>query len=196
MKNLITVIIVFLFFSFCTRAQMSYGIKSGMNICSVKDTASAAFRYYGGGYAKYTINPKIAVQGDVNYSAQGYVLRDSAQGDVADDIRPKVTNLNYINIPIWMQCTVIAPLYVEFGPQISILTSAKYKRTVKSSIKNHFNSVDFSAGIGVGYFFKKINLGINSRYTCSLSPVFKGDDINFHNRVFQIGAFYKIAGKK
>lgn len=196
MKNLFTVIIVLVFFSFGARAQMSYGVKSGVNISSVKDTASRATHYYVGAYAKYAINPKIGIQAEVLYSAQGYVLRDSAQGDVAEDIRPKVTNLNYINIPIWMQCTVIGPLYAEFGPQIGILTSAKYKRTVKSSIKEHFNSVDFSAGFGVGYFFKKINLGINSRYTCSLSPVFKGDDINFHNRVFQIGAFYKIAGKK
>lgn len=188
MKNIFIVYIFIASFTFAADAQMGFGVKAGMNTSSVGSFGDGNIRYHAGGFANYAVNPKFAVQGEILYSGQGYAIRA---------MEKDATNLNYINMPALAQCYVTPAFYIEFGPQIGFLTSAKQKGgRFEYSVKNQYNPIDFSVDLGMAYFFKKINLGINSRYTCSLSPVFKGDDINFHNRVFQIGAFYKIAGKK
>jgi hypothetical protein len=66
--------------------------------------------------------------------------------------------------------------------------------------KDGFKSTDFAGGVGVGYIFQKINLGIDARYTFGLSNInkkFDGEEnVTSHNKVFQLGVFYKFGKKK
>lgn len=189
---------------FMANAQLSYGVKAGLNVANLSNSVGgkALVGYHGGGLVNYAVSEKFALQAELLYSGQGCRYKVADFGFVSLN---QNVNLDYINIPILAQYYFAPSFYVEAGPQIGFLASAKDDAYEKEdndgrSYKENLKSTDFSAGVGLGYIFTKINLGIGARYTFGFSNINKKFDdeetIKNHNNVFQIGAFYRFGKKK
>jgi hypothetical protein len=84
-------------------------------------------------------------------------------------------------------------LRVQTGPQLGILTSAKFYPTAGGETKiPNMNNVDFSWTAGVGYL-SPIGLGIDARYNLGISNVYENSaGAEGKNRVWQFGIFYQF----
>ncbi len=165
-----------------TLQSVEIGPKAGINISSwggddfdTKSRTSANV----GGFAILKFSDQFGLQPEVLYSSQG------AQSDDGDIKIPA----NYLSIPILAHIAVNEYLYVNAGPQISFLLSAKDGDD--DNAKDEFNSSDFSFGIGGGYGFPSVPVHIQVRYNIGLSNINSSDfEENTKGNVFQISLGY------
>lgn len=181
-------------------AQLSYGIKAGLNIASLNasgddgDVSSQA-GFYGGAFVNFSVAEKFSIQPELLYSMQGAKLGEGEVEGVTVSAKQK---LDYLNLPVMAQYQVADGLYLEAGPQLGFLLSAEttvegngVKNTVDS--KDAFKSIDFGLGFGAGYKLP-IGLGINARYNLGLANIIDENegDGSLKNSVFQIGLSYSF----
>ncbi|MBV4356195.1 porin family protein [Pinibacter aurantiacus] len=199
MKRILVICSTLVLFSLGAKSQISYGVKVGFNASNVSNSDGKTLSGgHVGGLVNYALSKNFALQGEVLYSTQGCRYKAGEFGPFSLSLN---STLSYINIPILAQYYFTPGFYVEAGPQIGFLTSAKLDNYDPAdndghAYKDYFKSTDFSGGIGLGYIFKKINLGIDARYTFGLSNIAKESDDKLHNKVFQLGVFYKFGKKK
>ncbi|MFB6454598.1 porin family protein [Chitinophaga sp. Hz27] len=175
---------------FGAKAQsIKFGVKAGLNLAKLTDMEAAKTKasFYGGGFVNIGLNKSWAIQPEVLYSGQGVKFSDK---DVTETI-----NTGYISVPVMVQYHIVPSFYVEAGPQVSILASAKDKISGEATedLKKFMKGADFGAGIGCGFKITD-HFGVNARYVFGLSDVFKGDnvDTNSKNSVAQVGLFYQF----
>ena len=101
----------------------------------------------------------------------------------------------FINIPVMAQYNTPSGFYVEAGPQLGFLLSAKAKEDGESEdIKDFLNSTNFGASFGAGYNMGS-GLGFGARYNLGLSNASKlFGDIKTSN--ISIGLHYNVGGAK
>ncbi|MCW3463821.1 porin family protein [Chitinophaga nivalis] len=166
--------------------QVKFGVKGGLNIDKITQTDNAKTRasFYAGGLVNIALNKSWAIQPELLYSGQGTKFeKDLFLG--AGTIKT-----SYINIPVMVQYSIVPSFYLEAGPQLGILASAKlkaYDRTI--DIKDSMKSIDFGLGVGFGYKFD-MGLGISGRYNFGLTKVYDNENAKGKNSVAQIGVFY------
>ena len=195
-KVLLSIVMVAL--GFTASAQVSFGIKAGVNLADLAgDDIPEEFgnrtSFHIGGVAEFEISKKFSFQPELLYSSQGTKAEE-------DDY--KVTlKMDYLNIPLMAKYYVTEGLSFEVGPQVGFLLSAKEKGefdgdSETEDIKDFMNSVDFGLNFGLGY---KLESGINfgARYNLGLSEVFEDvdvddDDDKSTNGVFQISVGYSF----
>ena len=174
---------------FAANAQVTFGVKAGLNISSWTgddaDGASSLTGFNAGGLVNIPISSMFSVQPEVTYSGEG-VKFDGG----------KYTT-NYINIPVLFQYNNPSGFFAHVGPQIGILASAKSKPEGGGSTdaKDAFKSTNFSAVIGAGYKLAN-GLGFNARYNLGLANIIDVDEVSVKTSVFQVGAFFAFGGKK
>lgn len=170
--------------------EVSFGVKGGLNIAKLTaygdSRALAGFNI--GGLVHIGLDDNWAIQPELLYSAQGTKRSNALEiGNI-----PGIIKLNYVNIPVMAQYTIADGFFVEAGPQLGILASAKYRvNNHTSDIKDNMRSIDFGLGFGCGYQFD-MGLGVNARYNFGLTNVFDNDNFNHKNSVAQIGLFYQF----
>jgi hypothetical protein len=204
MKKFFVICFPMVLFACSAKAQITYGIKGGINVStihsSIKSGAGSLAGLNFGGLANYSLNKKFALQAELLYSNQGYGFPIESKAYSFAGIETInhyyiPVRLNYINIPLMVQYHIVPRVYIEAGPQFGILASVK---GMHDGLQ--YKSTDFSAGVGAGYIFKKINLGISARYTSGLSNINKytsaEKEMKNHNKVFQLGVFYKFGKRK
>ena len=186
-------------FSFATsNAQFQFGVKAGANFSTFTgdnvEGAKTLVGFNGGVYAKLPVTHTISVQPELVYSGQG------AKGDEVGTSFSE--HANYLNIPVLLKYHNFTGFFIETGPQLGFLMSAKIKEGGNSvDAKSAFNSSDFSWVFGVGYKIPTTQLAIDFRYNLGISNIAdnqgNGDD-KVHNGVFQIGLMYALfsAGRK
>ncbi len=115
-------------------------------------------------------------------------------------------NLNYIDIPVFLQYNITPRFFVSAGPQISFLTGADQittgtmengsESTIKIDAESFFNNINVSFPAEIGYLFSLANkrststLDINLfvRYEYGFMEIFKDPEIGTANiSLFQIG---------
>ncbi len=178
-----------------TQAQISYGVKLGLNISNVsgddfdhpdkKSLMGLAI----GGLLNYKINDQFSVQPELFYSQEGTRWKDS---DYTERER-----LNYLNLPILAQYDHPSGFFAHTGPQAGFLLSAKQTdigdgESESFDIKDDYKGFVFSWALGAGYRHTS-GLGVAARYNLSLSNIIDYTD-KATGKVFSIGAFY-ILGK-
>jgi hypothetical protein len=186
------------FFATTVHAQLhsrstSYaGLKLGGSAATITGDVPANMRYVyglsGGLFVHLPLSRPFSVQPELLYSMKGY--RSPASYPDAS------TWLNYIDVPVAFRAATSAGLFVEAGPQLGILLTAKSDATgEKANVKSLYRPVDFGFVLGAGYQPRKGGLGIGGRYNASFNTVLKdGADGtvagNAQNSAFQVFLTY------
>ncbi len=124
-----------------SKAQgIDLGVKAGLNFANLTDAANlnsdSKTGYTFGIFAGIKFTKKIAIQGDILYSAQG--LKD--------------LDLNYVNVPIVLRYFVFKKLNLQVGPQFGFIVDDNVKKLFQNEgINDESKSFDMSGVIGLGY---------------------------------------------
>ena len=191
MKKMILVAVIALFSMVGVNAQTSFGAKAGLNVANLSGDITdnkALIGFNVGVFAEIMLADSFYLQPELVFSAQGTLIGDSLFGfDLFFLIEN--FNLNYINIPIMFKYDVANRFYLEAGPQIGFLVSAKFADV---DVKDDFESTDFGANFGLSYGFTE-KLFAQARYNIGLSNIAKdsgGDKIS--NAVLSFSLGYKF----
>jgi hypothetical protein len=174
-----------------TKAQVSYGVKGGLNLSNIigsdAEGAKAKIGFHAGVFAGIPVADRFSIQPELVYSAQGAKYEETGEDDVN-------VNSGYLNVPVLAKYTTASGFYGETGPQLGFLMTAKAKQgSDKTDVKEFYKTTDFAWAFGVGYKTSS-NLGVDLRYNLGLSRLDKEGDAKVKNGVFQLGVFY-VLGK-
>lgn len=164
-----------------------------------------------GAEIEYRFADMLSASAGVFYSMQGSRYQDCevSSGDKYYGYRQYRTNLQYINIPLMLNCYVVDGLAVKIGAQLGALVDArdKYKsveitknqdlsntygeRTdVKNKLNDDCNKVDFSIPIGLSYEY--MNVILDARYNWGLTNIYKIDGVKSKNRFATVTIGYRF----
>lgn len=169
---------------------VKFGVKGGLNLAKITNESSSKTRasFYAGGLVNIALDENWAIQPELLYSGQGSKLKSSYLGGLITSEGTLKTD--YINIPVMVQYSIVPAFYLEAGPQLGILASAKAKGgSVSVDVKDQMKTVDFGIGVGFGYKFD-MGLGVSGRYNFGLTNIYDTDKVTNKNAVAQIGLFY------
>lgn len=217
-KILLSIISSFLIFSFST-AQVSYGIRGGVNISKwqgedlqvIEDLLDKTDGYlvtkgktgfHVGAYANIPLSETFSIEPGIGYSKKGYSIKGDFQINalkiLAINAGAQVQS-HYIDIPVLLKANVAKGLQVYAGPQVSYLVRSTLNAKLGVlgisvfnkgvGITERFNKVDLGITGGIGYQFDN---GINLRagYDYGLSKLDKNDNYAAYNRVIKISVGY------
>lgn len=189
---------IILIISIPTYSQVSFGIKSGMNITTTKNLIAYPknrIGFYGGGFVTIPLDKKLFLQPELLYSTKG----DKPYNEFS---APNSTlRFNYLNLPILLGYKIDHKTSLLAGPELGVLTSALlkiYKNKKFDASKNYPNKFDAALDIGISYNAIK-SIGIEARYSYGFKTLSYKDDAGIlhnqnggSNRVFQIGINYSF----
>jgi hypothetical protein len=194
LKN-IFISILFSLAGYLGYSQVSFGVKSGMNIATTKgllEYPKNKIGWYGGGFATIPLHKKFFLQTEVLYSSKG-------NGEKKYTALKTVFNFNYLNVPILLGYNIDYRTCLLFGPEFGYLTSAHEAFGDGDNINvSKSYSPKFDAGLDVGLNYKILKrTGIEVRYNYGFKFLYYIDGAGVHhtenkagNRVFQIGLNY------
>jgi len=171
------------FYFINVNGQTTLGVKGGVSIADVSDNGyKPRVTAHGGIYVNKMFNKYFAIQPEVLFSGEG-------QRYIYNNVE-HTWALNYIQIPLVLQVYPIKELYVEAGPQVGLLVSARDKITGSGhepDMKANFATAEFSIATGIG--FKVVDrVTIYGRYNFGLTDIMSYDPtIIQHSNVAQIG---------
>lgn len=203
MKNTYSCLLLlfFILFSNLSYSQVSFGMKSGINIATTKNLIAFPKNrvgWYGGGFAIIPIRNKFFLQPELLYSSKGFGVNQTNPLNA-----PNATyRLNYLNLPILLGHKIDRKTSVFFGPELGYLISVHqvYRHDDNVDVSKDFPP-KFDVGMNVGLNYKLMkNIGIELRYNYGFNTLYDvdavgnrhGDGINGANRVFQIGVNYSF----
>lgn len=194
MKKLAFVLFVGLSFATTTNAQIKFGVKAGANFANVNGdnvgSTSTLVGFNGGVFVGLGLADHLSLQPELVYSMQGFKQDDN--GTTATQ------SLNYLNIPVLLKYRFPMGLFIETGPQIGFLMSAKAKESgVSIDDKSGLKSTDFSWAIGAGFHIPTTQLAVDVRYNFGLANIVDdsnsgGSSSSVKNGVFQVGLMYTL----
>jgi len=182
-------------FSFATaHAQFAFGIKGGANISNVNGNdvsgTNSLVGFNAGVYLKLPMTRHLSIQPEVDYSGQGFKETGGGYETTQHD--------NYINVPVLLKYTHFTGVFIETGPQVGFLASAKVSsQGVSVDDKADYNSADFSWVLGVGVKIPATPISLDARYNFGLSNIINNgggssDNNSVHNGSFQIGVMIRL----
>ncbi len=181
MKKILLFTMIFVGAYSFSNAQVSGGIKGGLNFANVDVDGDPDGKtgYHVGAFLNIGF-AGISLQPEFLYSVKG-----------AEDF-----DLTYIEIPILLKKNFAKVVNVHLGPQFGILTKAEAdfgsgSQDIKDGIKGSDLSVVFGAGVDL-----PMGLSGGLRYVLGLSDIdddFLGTEIK--NKTFQLYIGYKLFGK-
>ncbi len=174
-------------------AQVSIGIKGGLNFANVNTTSpSTAYNsrtgYHAGAFVLIKL-AKFGIQPEVIYSQQGTTVQFN--GSNFD------SNFSYLNIPIIAKLYVIGGFNLQAGPQFGFLMSAtgpvNNNGTVTSQdIKSSLSGSDVSVAMGAGFDIP-FGMSIDARYNLGVTDINNtSSPTAIKNQVFQLSVGFKI----
>lgn len=161
-------------FKFAAKAGVNFATDTGDGEFDTGATAKTGIHL--GGVAQMGINEKVAVQGELLYSMQGF----------KDEVTHK---LDYINLPITINYFVIEGLGIQAGPQFGFNINDTFDDEGSSGSLDA-KGFDLAAVFGAQY---KIQTGLflQGRYQLGLVDFIDYDTPSKHSVVsFSIGYFF------
>ena len=175
MKKFI-VLSLFISLFFNSKAQTSFGLKGGINLSSIKVSVAEAgmsvsttnrTSFVIGGFLNQTLTESLSIQPELLLQGMGFKFAG------------ETLNSNYISIPVVLKYGVSKSLYLEAGPQIAFLMSAK---SMGEDVKDAFKSTDFQLVFGGGINFTD-KIQANIRYGIGMSNISVTDNSTFGNGI-------------
>lgn len=207
MKKIILVAIAVMLCGFANAQDVKLGIKGSVNLSSwTGDTRGLNLKpMFGvnvGALIQIKVTDELDIQPEVLYSNQVTKMKNVGANIsgiyYTGDIK---WNLSYINVPVLFKYSTDDKSFIEAGPQVGFLTSAKastkltqYSPTVTKDAKEAFESIDFGFVVGVGYNINQ-HLMADLRYNIGLLNIAKtesGDDTKIRNSVLALSLAYKF----
>ncbi len=187
MRKLLLLAAIAVFSVTTSNAQgISFGAKGGVNFSSVNgddaDDVSSRTGFHIGGVVNVEFSELFAIQPEVIYSSQGF----SQDIDLFDLGAVEATaKLDYLNIPVLADITVVEGLSIQGGPQFGInINSVQEVNDVESDLEN-VETLDVAAAIGaqlelpMGLFFQ-------ARFVAGLTEI--ADNASLKNTNFSLSA--------
>lgn len=198
------------------KSQIQFGVKVGANISNIIGDHnnsintneypqnglqySTRLGYNGGVFVSIPIKGKFSLQPELIYSLQGAsfkILNRDAEGLVIDNSTGHL-NLSYAQIPVLAKFTFHHKFYLQTGPQIGLLVTAKQNNNNVGEggesyyVKSSFQSVDIDWGVGIGYTSPS-GTGFDLRYNIGITSIDKNlSGFGDHNSNLQVGIFCPI----
>jgi hypothetical protein len=172
----------FVFFAVAGYSQfVVFGAKAGLNIATVTGNAVIDSKFlpsfHVGGFANFLLNENFMVQPEILYSGKG--AKSANQGTF---------RYGYINVPVLLQYKTASGFFLEAGPQIGFLLSAKVKYSNGSSdIKENTKSTDYSFVGGAGYK-SAMGIGAGLRYDFGFFNIANAGIVR--NKTIMLSIFY------
>jgi len=165
------------FFSMAGYSQfVIFGAKAGVNFATVTgnalDDKGMHPSFHIGGLANFFLNDNFTIQPEVLYSGKGFKSSDQTY------------KFGYIDIPVLVQYKTPSGFFVEAGPQVGFLISAKVNST---DIKENMKSTDFSWVGGLGYK-SAMGIGASARYDFGYTNVSEFGTLK--NKTIMVSVFY------
>jgi len=163
-------------------AQVSFGGKAGVNFASVNgdDVGSVDARtsFHVGGVVNISFNDVFGLQPEIIYSSQGFEI---------DGLGGGTGKLDYINIPVLVDITVVEGLSFQGGPQVGINITDEFDADGGGSGDLDAESIDLSAVAGAQY---RLPMGVffQARYALGITDVIS--DVDIKNGVFSLSVGY------
>ena len=180
-------------------SQVRFGVKSGINIATVKDLNNDPknrIGWYGGGFANIAIKENFFLHPELLFSTKGY----RSIGNIIND-KKTATRLNYLALPILLGYKIDNKTSLFLGPEFGYLISVYSKTPYNESfdVSNSFPvKIDIELAAGLNYNVSK-NMGLEIRYTYGLKNMYATDADGVRigeryagNRVFQMGLNYNF----
>jgi Outer membrane protein beta-barrel domain len=215
MKHTITFALVSLILLSSAKAQVSYGIRAGVNFSKwagddikiVEDivektdgylTTKGARSLHVGGYVNIPLSKGFSFEPGLQYSKKGYALRGDLKIDVLKFLGVNAgaqVQSHYIDMPLLLRANITKGLSIYGGPQVSLLVRSSLNAKVGIlginlfnkgfGITDRFNRVDMGLTGGLGYKFDN-GLNIQAGYDYGLTKLNKNDTYNAHNSVVKV----------
>lgn len=174
MKLRLATLTIALFVTAAASAQFRIGAKAGANIVKVDGKSfkdEFRYGYQVGGFAEIglTNNGKLSLQPEVVFNQYSTTL-DSNYKSIYENIissDQSRVRLNYLSIPIVLNYKLLGPLYLQAGPQFSVLVNQD-----KNFLQNGaeaFKNGDLSMIGGAQIKFSKFYL--TGRYVVGLANI-------------------------
>ena len=186
-KFLISAAAIFCLCLYTINAQVSAGIKGGVNFATLSGfPGENRVSAHAGLFLQHAINKNWSIQPELLYSGEG-------RSYISDGFK-RTMALEYVQVPVMIQYSPLEKFYFEVGPQLGILASARYKGEGDEpdyNIKNDFANTQVGLNVGVGVKLT-YSVGIYGRYSLGLTDVSNFDDIVDQSRVGQVGIFIRL----
>ncbi|ASU34146.1 hypothetical protein MuYL_2257 [Mucilaginibacter xinganensis] len=200
--TLLATVCLALFTVLSANAQFSGGVRAGTNLATLNGTFDGYHkvfpRIYGGIFANYKTSDAFALQLELSYTGAG----DKLSASSSDATITERLKANYLAVPLLAQYRFPFGGFIELGPQLGFLLSAKDEADgTTTDIKENIKSTDFEAVLGIGYELKKTSLaglGINVRLVRGLTDISKipSEGGKITNRGLNIGLTYRFGQHK
>jgi hypothetical protein len=175
------------------QAQVSLGIKGGLNFAKLDVNQSVASNYesrtgyHAGAFMLFKLT-KIGIQPELIFSRQGTKYQLNSQNLEA--------NFDYINIPILFKLYTVAGINLQIGPQFGFLSKAQAQQVVNGAVTNTdvkslYKNSDTSIAMGVGWDLP-LGITLDARYNLGIKDISDSSTPQTKNQVFQISVGYKL----
>jgi hypothetical protein len=161
-------------------AQISYGVKGGLNFSNIYSTnLNTDFKqgYHVGAYAKLNLII-LAFQPELLFSQRGY-----------KETNVKDVTLNYIDIPVMLKLKILPMISLDAGPQFSYLINSNTEGIGNIlSVQPTFKNAEVSGALGASVQIWR--LGASARYIVGFSELEK--IVSSKNQQFQLSLSLKL----
>lgn len=201
MKKLTTALLVIAMSGFTlpsfSQAQLSIGLKGGLNFSKLDLNSSVATNYdnrtgyHAGLFTLVKLGP-IGIQPEILFSKQGSTYTINTTNYEA--------NFDYINVPIILKFYLPLKINLQAGPQFGFLSSHELVSSVsgtdpKSAAELFSKTSDVAIAVGAGWDLP-FGLTVDFRYNIGLSDIeiqpSTSQPVTFKNKVIQLSVGYKI----
>ena len=170
--------------------QNAIGIKGGVNIGNVSNIgAESRLSGHAGVFLHHTINKNWCFQPELLFSGEGFKYF----ADGFTQTGERTVALSYIQLPLMIQYYPITPLYIEAGPQLGLLISAKDKPDGSHAInvKDQYSTGQVAIGVGLGVKATE-EVILYGRYNFGLTDINKSRNTTDHSNVGQVGIAIRL----
>lgn len=194
--------------------DVRFGVRAGVNLASLEiddDNNTSMFdanrktSLFGGVFVNIPIGGALRFQPELSYLGQGSKIK----GNLVSNPNPNPVvsyelDYSYIAVPLVLQLQTAGGFFVEAGPQIGFLISAREEQNSgpEADLEDRLRKTDFALVGGLGYL-TRIGLGFNARYMHGLSNVYNNDasqstltNAEISNRGIQLGLTYHFGAAK
>lgn len=189
-KIMFTLILISIHSLTIGQEQYRIGAKAGANFTGYHSGQSAFTDNFGfnlGAIANYELNEKLELGAELLYSKKGGIFKVfDNDGQFLTSIE---SNLDYIDLPVYVRVYVLKKLAFEFGPQVGFLLNSKGNIADQKESLNfeNINTIDFSLNGGLSLDVND-ELLIQARYGYGLYEVFENNKIK--NSVISLSLAY------